>query len=703
MLAIYDFEESKLQLAEKEDFNQSKLYDRLFKEFTIRQLEKDTDYIHLNKEEEAERIEFFRLRLGIVAFMMFLNDKTNHSSNKLCEELNGFELSNENINSNEIIGGFFFIHENKATKENGEKLFNFEFLHKTFGEFLAADFLLRIAAYRGGKTSSRRKLSKEGTFRFCFGHNWLHKHPKILSFVIEHSSNILENHEKEIELFIKDELENAFDKNTLMFPNNELNFMKPLPVIEHLAIYTQNLIILWTCIAKEFEFKLNSSLKVKNSIKNSSYFLPTQNPDDDDNLTIITWKRMTNLWKTVGNAVAIAKIGEWIDVELKNNKILITNKNKEVNNYTQTAAQISLNDYELIISYNHSAFRLEDLPIIINRKPQLKTIAIELINNRFEYLLVHYKPKNIEKLMEDILHNESGGGYAVNSYIQLLIKLAKISTKYFKEMVNILNKKNNYLGILTIDIVELIIKKGQYEILYRLLEENTNFNFHPKIEFRIIEVLINKFKISHRLVEFSKDNKKLRSISLNDFYRLTVLLFEYLPERQKDISLFVLDKLYERSHSGRSLTADKRVKLLDLVIGRLGVTQQRLDELRGLYHEEFERLAIQDQLLTLELLATYIEDRQFVLGEITKCYDYLSNKILTNKLKIDFLTILLRFFPESLLTQKIAEEFIYDGYPFRDLGVNERNRLYEVILAYAPDTKISTHVLTEIKKYDPYK
>jgi len=345
MLAIYDFEESELQLAENENFSQSKLYDRLFKKFTIRQLEKDTSFIHLNHDDEEERIEFFRLRLGVVALMMFLNDKTNQSSNKLSEELKGFELSNENMDHNEIIGGFFFIHENKATKENGEKLLNFEFLHKTFGEFLAADFLLRIAAYRVDKSKNRRKLSKEETFRFCFGYNWLHKHPKILSFMMEHSSNVFQNLEKEIELFIKDEIESTFDKNILKFPTNEINLMNPLPVIEHLAIYSQNLILLWTCIenGKSFEFKLNlSQQKVNNITCDSKYVSVTQNPDEGDNLTLITWKRMTNLWKTIGNAFAVAKIGEWIDVDLKDNKILITNKKKEVNNYSQTAAQIDL-------------------------------------------------------------------------------------------------------------------------------------------------------------------------------------------------------------------------------------------------------------------------------------------------------------------------------------------------------------------------
>lgn len=706
MLAIYDFEESELQLAEKENFSQSKLYDRLFDKFTIRQLEKDTSFIHLDHEEEEERIELFRLRLGIVALMMFLNDKTDHSSNKLNEELKGFELSNGNIDPNEIIGGFFFIHENKATKENGDKLLNFEFLHKTFGEFLAADFLLRIAAYRIDKSKSRRKLSKEGTLRFCFGYNWLHKHPKILSFMKEHSSNVLGNLEKEIELFIKDELESIFDTNSLMFPTNEINLMNPLPVIEHLAIYSQNLILLWTCITngKTFEFRLNPSQQKLNSITDYSNLVTTQNPDDGDSLTIITWKRMTNLWKTIGNAFAAAKIGEWIDVDLKDNRILITNKKKEVSNYYQTAAQISLNDYELLISYNHSTFRLEDVNKIVRRKPQLTTLAIELINNRFDVLISTHSPKKVIKLCKDMLNDTKLRGYKVSSYIELLINLAKFDSEFLKELeiIFLKNKIFRIGSIITSDLIELFIEKEKYDTLYGIIENFAEPPSNPNDEFRILEVLVDKFPISHRLVKFASDKRK--KISLDNFYKLTVLLFEYLPDRQKDISLKALDELYERSRSGRSLTPNKRIKLFELVIGQLGITQQRLRELKNLYSEHFEQLSVCSQLSLLELLATYEEDRQLVQREMNECYDNLcKKKILTSEVKIKFLAILLQFSPNSSLIEEITGEFIYDTNSISYLGIKEKNRLVEVILAYAPKTPLFSHILTEVRKSEQYK
>jgi len=358
--------------------------------------------------------------------------------------------------------------------------------------------------------------------------------------------------------------------------------------------------------------------------------------------------------------------------------------------------QISLNDYELLISYNHSTFTLESVNAIISRNPHLTSLAIELINNRFDELLSTCKPKEIIRLSQDILSNSEG--YKLKSYLKLMINLAKLDFKFFNQIpINKFFRISN----MTNDLVDLLIEKEQYEILYKSIEAFPD-QYSPNNQFRILEVLVDKFPISHRLVKFASDNRK--KISLDNFYKLTLLLFEYMPERQEDISLKVLDELYERSRSGRSLTPDKRVKLFELIIGHLGINQQRLRELKSLYSKHFKQLSLCNQLSLLELLATYDEDREFVQKVITECYHYLWKKnIFTSELKINFLAILLRFSPDSSLIQKITDEFIGDTYLFRRLGIKEKNRLLEVILAYSPNTQLSSHILTVFRISEQYK
>ncbi|MCD4650541.1 MAG: hypothetical protein K8S56_01970, partial [Candidatus Cloacimonetes bacterium] len=147
MLAVYDFEDSGLQnINNDSDFNQSKLYDTLLTKFTERQLQKKSksyrSMVNCKKEKEKE---LFRLRLGMIAFTMFLSDTTSLDDRHLSAKLEVFGLNEYRVEETDILGGFFFVRENKTVSSSHEEHHNYEFLHKTFGEFLVADFLLRIA------------------------------------------------------------------------------------------------------------------------------------------------------------------------------------------------------------------------------------------------------------------------------------------------------------------------------------------------------------------------------------------------------------------------------------------------------------------------------------------------------------------------------------------------------------------------------
>src|SRR5690606_25174459 len=137
---------------------------------------------------------------------------------KLKEELEVFGLYESNIQSKNVLGDFFFIHDNKSTTEGDSENLNFEFLHKTFGEFLAADFLLRIAFKQTQR--SREKIFQHYIFKLCYGYNWLSKHENIQNFLFEYAEQYKSENKSIVNIIddiIKPDLEALFKDGNLEF------------------------------------------------------------------------------------------------------------------------------------------------------------------------------------------------------------------------------------------------------------------------------------------------------------------------------------------------------------------------------------------------------------------------------------------------------------------------------------------------------
>lgn len=398
MLAVYDFENGELQnMANDKNFNQSKLYDSLLERFIKRQLEKITAFKDATKTRKDKEEELFRLRLGMIALMMFMNDTTSRDTQKLTEEMLAFGIHKSSIQTENILGGFFFIHENKSTTEVDTEKFNYEFLHKTFGEFLAADFVLRVAKkqYQRMFDSSQETIAKEETFNFCFGYNWLHKHNNIQNFLFEHAKQILKPDSSEskfiVNSMIKTNLRELFDKGHQAFPVTDIMLLEKRPIIEHLAIFSQNLVFLWLALADEAQdvtFEIfDSEDKVRDSINEPKY----ESQDRDEiNRNKLLWKRLSKLWSLVGNHNATAKLVEWIGVaEIESGIVLKREKGDVIHNFSNSA-EVGCNDFELLLSYFdnelkfvHSYSPLEVIDEIIATKPELSSLAVDVVLHRF--------------------------------------------------------------------------------------------------------------------------------------------------------------------------------------------------------------------------------------------------------------------------------------------------------------------------------
>jgi hypothetical protein len=423
MLAVYDFPDNKLlSIANDISFNQSHLYDSLLTDFGKRQLQKEDSYLALgdNEEEKEKEEEKFRLRLGMIALLMFLNDSTNKDIERLNDELKACNLSG-NIDARDVLTGFFFVHQNKSTEETGRENFNYEFLHKSFGEFLAADFMLRIA-----KKMKDRKTKDEELFKFCFGYNWLNKHPEIQKFLFEHAYymfNFEHNEQERVIEEIQDSLSKLFDGTLNNFPVTRFSIIgHDKTKIEHISIYSQNLIFLWLALSKQndkisfdvFPPNRNNDCSITNKEKEFAYLAQDREVLNRDKLF---WKRICSLWQLIGNYQSVAKLYEWIEVKEDTDKIILTKRKAkyELTNNLFQASLVACNDFNFILSLFDAENKIENKKIILKlkkiyeEKPELSSLGndallfrIELNSEKilFDYLL---RQENLNKRQLDIL------------------------------------------------------------------------------------------------------------------------------------------------------------------------------------------------------------------------------------------------------------------------------------------------------------
>jgi len=389
MLAVYDFEKSELQkLSRDKNFNQSKLYDSLLNEFADRQLQKNSLFLNADSTTKKKEKELFRLRLGMIALMMFLNDTTHRDTHKLKEELEAFKLHKSQIQTSNILGGFFFVHENKSVTEGDIEQYNYEFLHKTFAEFLAADFLLRVALMQ-----CERSSRDESIFRFCYGYNWLHKHHNIQNFLFEYGPQLVTKKGGKADYIINEiiipDLEKLFDKISQSFPVTDFRLLPHRPKIEHLAIYSQNLIFLWGAINKKGENIKFQIFNIESNNEKTEFKFKAQDRDEV-NKNKLSWKRMTKLWSLVSNHNATAKLSEWINVCEEEDTILLSKKQSEVQHNFSTSSRVSCNDYEFLLSLFDNEYKFsnnnevfDQIINIIKRKPEFERIGIDAILYRF--------------------------------------------------------------------------------------------------------------------------------------------------------------------------------------------------------------------------------------------------------------------------------------------------------------------------------
>ncbi len=688
MLAVYDFEKSDLQKAANDtNFNQSKLYDQLFTEFSYRQLQKGDNFKDLESEEAEEEKKLFRLRLGLVALMMFLNDKTSYNSSDLDKDIEEFGLQDDDIDAKKIFNGFFFIHENKATDEQGQKYFNFEFLHKTFGEFLAADFLLRVALANANEDRVG-KLYKLGTFRFCFGYNWLHKHSKIVSFLFEHAQFTIKEDIRLVEKNIKKELELIFSSSSLNFPANEVNVgrPKPLSIIEHLAVYSQNLILLWSAVcAKDNEiiFKLPEFEGKK--IKDKNFNITEKKDDEKDSILYqdydefdankLAWKRLTKLWELVGNCYATAKLNEWITVNGDNEAINLVIKNKRAiqmssgtgeKNYFHSASKVSCNDYELLLSYFTIDFTLRDISTIIRRKPQFSALALDLIYNRFD-TLVDMEGKDLLYWLKETFSN-----YQLEQH-RIIFKLIR-QFKYNDFNLSESMLADSYIWETLpsrekLDFLEFSIQNGNRRTTDMLIKRfidipfrGNGILFEEKLNF--IELVMRNYPKSNIvdkvMYEFKEEIYKLREV--HPKYRMKYI--ELIGKYAKD------EHIIERA-------------LFDIY-----------DDTRG-----YKSLSFNDCMKFIELLHKYAREKNLIKNVFDQLIDNADHSYkLQSKDRMKLIETIIKYYPGDYDKNRVLENVVFYNNFIQRASIKEQLKVAELVNEYMGDSRLAEYIVKDIEQ-----
>lgn len=271
MLALYDSQAN--QLHEHAVLDRSLLYHSLLTRFIRRERgkgESAAEFATLTPAEQDEQLETDLERLGVAAIGMFNRRNVHVTRDELDADVAYFDVSRDVAagggsrltQADLLLGSFFFIHESRH--RSGDRAF--EFLHNTFGEFLAADFLLRqliretaAITQLSGTESLRSVLADHlralpDALLACLVHTPLPSRPVVFEMLREWAPHRLAKAGRDpgefvaaLETLTRSQLTDLLDGVPPAIVRSG-----PYPtrsVLDHQAVYTLNLVLLRAALA----------------------------------------------------------------------------------------------------------------------------------------------------------------------------------------------------------------------------------------------------------------------------------------------------------------------------------------------------------------------------------------------------------------------------------------------------------------------
>jgi len=327
MLAIYDSLDN--ELSSQPDIDQTLLYEKLLRRFIERELSKGKagrEFAALPDTDRTAAIDWELGRLGVAAIGMFNRQDVKIHREELNSDLCYFGAEKAATADGRVLGeadllhgSFFFIHESRSKLQDepagpGDGQAAFEFLHNTFGEFLAADFILRRAVEEAGTicrlsgdtmlgdTRVRRLAMLRESWFGCLVHTALHSRPVILDMIGEWGEHRLGDDQwsranvlAAFDAIVAAQLRTVLNDLTISDPEprqRSLSPYAPLPMRGHLAVYSLNLVLLRAYLGNE------------------NYVLDEEALGDHPD-SCRPWDGLANLWRswfTLDSLSALAKM-----------------------------------------------------------------------------------------------------------------------------------------------------------------------------------------------------------------------------------------------------------------------------------------------------------------------------------------------------------------------------------------------------------
>lgn len=352
MLALYDSEAN--ELARTNNIKRTELYDNLLRRFVRRERRRYVAGFEDKTPEEQEVIIDKEMnRLGVVAIGMYNRQEVVIRSRQLEEDLDTFKARRTDGSpkahtlkeSESVLGGFFFIHKSTAQDvdaHSDKSESAYEFLHNTFGEFLAADFILRntinevkdILVDRKFKSSGlENKLSNpdflnDGWF-YCLMFVPLYSRPVVIEMLREHAIKALK-HALEIYNFEFVITKDDFVDNLQYLVKNQLKMIlntrnspsvmrggmlleRDIPLLGYLSTYSLNLIIL-ACTLSPGGFEFNEEDYTQSKM---------------GELDSRPWDKLTSLWKAWFSPADLMGLSVILRAKRKNNTVILVECNEK--------------------------------------------------------------------------------------------------------------------------------------------------------------------------------------------------------------------------------------------------------------------------------------------------------------------------------------------------------------------------------------
>lgn len=359
MLAIYDanIEEGINSLGQNSVISRTTLYNELLCRFIRRELKKgargkEVEYDELDSNEQEVMVNCELERLGIAALGMYIRGKLSLQVLELENDLDTmdidlpvYEKCRKLLSQAEILfGSFFFIHDSQSGNiEDDNKNIAFEFLHKTFYEFLVANLILKYLINEIEGLNDLRKgrninnynkalddpnhLGKQFYLTLIYTH--LCAEPEILEMIVEWKDILLKNEFEDSREEFEYTLSELFQKQVeiiitdLLLPDiwkeNNCNFNEKKSYLQYCAMFLMNLLIL--------QISTNSSGKCS--------------------LKIDEWKYLSLFWTMNIDEEILLKFTALFYVEQKEKQVIVKKKEigYKVENKSKLVQTIELSNF----------------------------------------------------------------------------------------------------------------------------------------------------------------------------------------------------------------------------------------------------------------------------------------------------------------------------------------------------------------------